>query len=178
MRMNRAVFLDRDGVLNRNLIENGTLVPPRRVDDFRLIDGVIESTRALRTAGFKLVVVTNQPDIARGTLAPTELEAIHRALAEQVPLDAIEVCPHDDQDACECRKPRPGMILRAARRFGLDLGHSFMVGDRWRDIDAGHAAGCRTILVGYTGREPLNMLPDARHESLAAAVRVILANEK
>jgi D-glycero-D-manno-heptose 1,7-bisphosphate phosphatase len=174
--MNRAVFLDRDGVLNQNLFENGTLVPPRRVADFRLIEGVVEATQALRSAGLKLVVVTNQPDVARGTLAPSALEAIHRSLAEQVPLDAIEFCPHDDQDSCECRKPRPGMILRAARRLNLDLGRSFMVGDRWRDIDAGHAAGCRTILVGYTGREPLHVLPDARHDSLAEAVRTILAN--
>jgi D-glycero-D-manno-heptose 1,7-bisphosphate phosphatase len=174
--MNRAVFLDRDGVLNRNLVENGTLVPPRRVDDFRLIEGVVEATRALRTAGFKLVVVTNQPDVARGTLAPSTLEAMHRLLADQVPLDAIECCPHDDHHACECRKPRPGMLLRAARRLDLDLGRSFMVGDRWRDIDAGHAAGCRTILVGYAGVEPLKTLPDTRHGSLAEAVSTILAN--
>ena len=173
--MHRAVFLDRDGVVNENLSEGGTPVPPRRVEDFRLIEGVVEAVESLRASGFKVVIVTNQPDVARGTLAASALEVIHRQLAGCLPLDGIEVCPHDDQDACDCRKPKPGMLLRAGRRLGVDFGRSFMIGDRWRDIDAGHAAGCRTILVGYTGREPLNRQPDERYGSLAEAARAIVA---
>lgn len=174
--MHRAVFLDRDGVLNENLVEGGSLVPPRRVEDFRLIEGVVEAVESLRASGFKLVVVTNQPDIARGTLDLSSLEAIHAELARRLPLDGIEFCPHDDQDACGCRKPKPGMLLRAGRRLGVDFGCSYMIGDRWRDIDAGRAAGCRTILVGYSGRETLNTDPDERFGSLAEAARAIMAD--
>jgi len=173
--MNKAIFLDRDGVLNMSLVEAGVSIPPRKLADFRLLPGVEEATRKLSEAGLRLVVVTNQPDIARGTLDPAVLDAIHSDLQKILPLDAIECCPHDDADGCECRKPKPGMILRAAERFTIDLGRSFVVGDRWRDIAAGRAAGCRTIYVSPSPADRVNVPADAVYDSLLDATDEILS---
>lgn len=150
----RAVFLDRDGVLNATGLRDGVPVPPRSLDDFRLLSGVPESCASLRRAGWVLVVVSNQPDIARGTADAAEVERINARLRAEVPLDDIFICPHDDQDGCSCRKPGDGMLREAAQRWDIELSASFMVGDRWRDIEAGRRAGCRTILVdrGYDER--------------------------
>lgn len=142
-----AVFLDRDGVINTAIVREGRPYPPATAAESVVAPGVPEACRHLRSMGFLLVVVTNQPDIARGTLPPADLADIHTRLREQVPLDSIWVCPHDDSDRCACRKPAPGLLLRAAAFHGIDLTRSFMVGDRWRDIEAGRAAGCRTVLV-------------------------------
>jgi len=150
----RAVFLDRDGVLNAAVIRDGLPYPPRSVDEVEILPGVEEACTRLCGAGFDLVVVTNQPDIARGTQT---LEAVHRineGLLAALPLDEVVVCPHDDADGCDCRKPRPGMLVAAAQRRGIDLSASFMVGDRWRDIEAGIRAGCRTLLIDRHYDEP------------------------
>lgn len=146
--MRPAVFLDRDGVLNASVVREGRPYPPDSADSMVVLPGAVEATRALKDAGFRLVVVTNQPDIRTGRQTVTELETMHARLRALMPLDDIRVCAHVDADACHCRKPRPGMLLDAAREDGLDLAASFMVGDRWRDIEAGRAAGCRTVLVG------------------------------
>jgi D-glycero-D-manno-heptose 1,7-bisphosphate phosphatase len=129
----------------------------------------------LRAAGFLLIVVTNQPDIARGTRTREEVDALNRRLSELVPVDEFRVCPHDDADGCECRKPSAGLLLAAARERGLDLRHSVMVGDRWRDVEAGKRAGCWTVFVnhGYTERQP--EAPDLTVKSLGEAVPWILA---
>lgn len=152
----RAVFLDRDGVLNKPRVVNGLPYPPRTAAEVELTDGIVETLHQLKTAGFLLIVVTNQPDVARGTLRMDEVAAVHARLAELLPLDAFYCCPHDDTDKCECRKPKPGMLLEAARAWHIDLAASFMVGDRWRDIDAGNAAGCTTVFIDYGYREALH----------------------
>jgi D-glycero-D-manno-heptose 1,7-bisphosphate phosphatase len=172
--LKRAVFLDRDGVLNRALERDGKPYPPRNPEELEILPGVPEALALLKARGFLLIVVTNQPDVARGTLPRELLDAIHARLTAELPLDDIFICPHDDADACACRKPKPGLLLEAASKHGIDLASSFMVGDRWRDIDAGHAAGCTPILIDYQYRErPPAREPAARVRSLLDAVRIM-----
>jgi D-glycero-D-manno-heptose 1,7-bisphosphate phosphatase len=168
-----AVFLDRDGVLNEVELRDGTPHPPAGVEQLRLLPGVVEGCYRLRQLGFALVVVTNQPDIARGKQTRDEVDRMHDALRARLPLDDIVVCAHDDVDDCPCRKPRPGMILDAATRLDLDLGSSVCIGDRWRDVEAGKRAGVMAIFVdrGYGERRPTDA--DAVVASLPAAVEVI-----
>jgi D-glycero-D-manno-heptose 1,7-bisphosphate phosphatase len=149
-----AVFLDRDGVLNEALVRDGVPRPPQSLDEFRVLPGVTEACDGLRQAGFVLVVVTNQPDIARGTQTRAEVDRIHERLRRLVPLDEVCVCPHDEPDACACRKPKPGMLLDAAQRLDLDLARSASVGDRWRDIEAALRAGVTAIHVDRAYDEP------------------------
>ena len=164
-----AVFLDRDGVLNEIELRGGTPHPPAGVEQLRLLPGVVEACYRLRELGFALVVVTNQPDIARGKQTRDEVDRMHDVLRARLPLDEIVVCPHDDADDCPCRKPRPGMILDAATRLDLDPGESVCIGDRWRDVEAGKRAGVMAIFVerGYGERKPTDAdavvanLPDA-----------------
>lgn len=171
----RAVFLDRDGVLNAAPVDaGGTPHPPASVDELTLLPGVAEACASLRDAGFLLIVVTNQPDVARGTQERAQVEAINAALRARLPVDEVRVCYHDDTDGCACRKPKPGLLLDAARQLGIDLGASFLVGDRWRDIGAGRAAGCRTLLVDYGYAEGQKHAPDACVTSLSEAVTWIL----
>jgi D-glycero-D-manno-heptose 1,7-bisphosphate phosphatase len=169
----RAVFLDRDGVLNGTRVEDGVPRPPRRVAELEILPRVPEAIAMLATGGLRLIVVTNQPDVARGTQTRERVEEINAALRQRLPLDAVMTCYHDDADNCACRKPRPGLILEAAREHGIDVSRSFLVGDRWVDIGAGRAAGCLTLLVdapynrGRTG-EPHYVVAD-----LLEAARVI-----
>ena len=152
----RAVFLDRDGVLNEVVVRNGLPHPPASLEDLRLAPDAAASLARLKAAGFLLIVVTNQPDVARGTQSRVIAEAMNRAIAAALPLDDFFTCWHDDADACACRKPKPGLLLEAAERHSIDLKGSFFIGDRWRDIDAGAAAGCRTVLIDrhYRDRAP------------------------
>ena len=175
--MGRAVFLDRDGVLNAAVVRGGVPYPPGDVADVRVLPGVEEACSRLRAAGFELVVVTNQPDIARGTQTLEAVERMNDALLAALPLDEVVVCPHDDADGCACRKPKPGMLLAAARRRGIDLAASFMVGDRWRDVEAGLRAGCRTVFVdrGYHERR---VQPDVSVSDLGEAAVWILETDE
>jgi D-glycero-D-manno-heptose 1,7-bisphosphate phosphatase len=170
----RAVFLDRDGVLVRALVSDGKPYAALRPEELELLPGVEEGCRRLREAGFVLVGVTNQPDIARGLVSADAVESLNASLRAHLGLDDIVVCPHDDADRCECRKPAPGMLTASARRFDLDLTRSYMVGDRWRDIEAGRRAGVTTIHVaaGYDEPEPVD--PDARVTDLPEAVAWII----
>lgn len=143
----RAVFLDRDGVVNAVLLEDGAPRSPAGLAALEILPGVADALRLLRAHGFLCLVVTNQPDVARRRVTRDAVEAIHRHLLAVLPLDAILVCYHDEADGCPCRKPRPGLLLQAASAYGIDLPGSFLVGDRWRDIEAGQAAGCTTLLV-------------------------------
>jgi D-glycero-D-manno-heptose 1,7-bisphosphate phosphatase len=154
------VFLDRDGVLNEAIVRNGRPVPPTTVDEVVIPDGVTEACRRLSDAGFLLIVVTNQPDIARGTTTWQAVDTINAHLTDQLGLDAVRICPHNDGDACGCRKPAPGLLLSAAEELGLDLDCSLMVGDRWRDVEAGRRAGVTTVWLRSEYREPAPHLPD------------------
>ena len=176
----RAVFLDRDGVINRALERDSEPYPPRNLSEFEILPGVPAACATLRRAGFLLVVVTNQPDVGRGTLKKEIVEAIHAAMCKQLPINRIEVCYHPGQGQtdCDCRKPKPGMLLRAARELDIDLAQSWMVGDRWRDIDCGHAAGCRTIFIDRGYAEELRQKPHFLAGNLAQAADIILHESK
>jgi D-glycero-D-manno-heptose 1,7-bisphosphate phosphatase len=173
--LRRAVFLDRDGVINRVLLRDGRPYPPATLEDFHLVDDAAETCRRLKAAGFLLVIATNQPDVGRGTQRRELVEQMHAQILRELPIDRIEVC-YDAGDApSEFRKPAPGMLRSAAHELGIDLTRSFMIGDRWRDIDCGYAAGCTTILIDYDYRESLRQLPDYRVKTLSEAANVILA---
>ena len=186
MSMQRAVFLDRDGVLNRAFPgDDGKTHPPCSPEELEILPGVTEACDALRRAGFVLIVVSNQPDVARGTQRREVVERINGVLRRQVPIDDIRVCYHDNPDHCGCRKPRPGLLLDAAREWDVDLASSVMVGDRWTDIEAGWRAGCRTVLLDRSGadvgRTQLGQVgrgrPDHQARSLSEAVAWILSHD-
>lgn len=168
-----AVFLDRDGTLNIATIRDGRSYPPASLAELAVVPGAAPALSALRQAGFCTIVVTNQPDVALGKQRREVVEAINDALRAQLPLDDIRVCYHADADGCDCRKPKPGMLLDAARVWNIALDASFMVGDRWRDVAAGHAAGCRTLLIeaGYRERR---VEPTFSVTSLVEACDIIL----
>ena len=175
MTTGRAVFLDRDGVINRAIVRDGKPYPPADLSQLEVLPGVAEALGRLRAAGCRLIVVTNQPDVARGTQTREAVEALHaELLARGLPIDDFRVCYHDDTDDCDCRKPKPGLLLRAAREEGLDLSSSFLVGDRWRDVEAGRRAGCTTVFVDYRYAEPERSQPHVRVRSLAEAADWIL----
>lgn len=184
MTLRRAAFLDRDGVINEAPIIDGRAMSPAAESDLRLLPGVPAAVERLRTAGWALIVVTNQPDIAKGTLSASVVARMHDSLVAQLSLEAIYVCPHETTDRCECRKPRAGMLREAAAEHALDLSASWMVGDRWVDIAAGHEAGVRTILVERhyswlptsSGPPPPGLRPDAAAVDLGAAADVILTS--
>lgn len=173
--MSAAVFLDRDGVLNALIEGDGEVRSPRSREEFALEDGAAEVVGRLRGAGFRVFVVTNQPDVARGKLPLAELVWMNAQVRARLRVDDLRVCPHDDADRCDCRKPRPGMLNVLARRWGVELAESYMVGDTWKDIAAGRAAGCHTILL----RRVYNAGVEADHTaaSLAEAAELILARE-
>ena len=159
--MRAAVFLDRDGVLNRARVVDGVPRAAESLDDLEILDDAPGGCHALREAGFLLICVTNQPEIARGRLRRDDVDRIDSRLAAELGLDEVIVCPHDDPDGCACRKPLPGMTLDAARRYDVDLAASYTVGDRWRDIAAGQAAGTTTVFIDRGYDELLIVEPDA-----------------
>jgi D-glycero-D-manno-heptose 1,7-bisphosphate phosphatase len=171
----RAVFLDRDGVLNRAIIRGGRPYPPTGLGELEILPDVPAALAALKERGFLLLVVTNQPDVARGNQQRTVVETFHEALRTALPIDDFFVCYHDDKDACSCRKPKPGLLLQAAGKYGLELKSSYLIGDRWRDIEAGQAAGCSTIWIdrGYAERAP-SQAPAMRVKSCLEAARWIV----
>jgi D-glycero-D-manno-heptose 1,7-bisphosphate phosphatase len=170
--MKRAVFLDRDGVLNPMVERNGRWGAPLTLDAFALYPWTAGSVARLKAAGLLCLVATNQPEIATGELDAVVLEAMHRRLVREAAIDGVYVCPHRDADGCTCRKPRPGLLEQAAREWGVELAGSFLVGDRWRDIEAAHAAGCTAILVD--GPEPGRARPDHHVRDLREAASKIL----
>ena len=176
-RLRRAVFLDRDGVINRALEREGKPYPPTSLAEFEILPDVPVACAKLKAAGFLLVVTTNQPDVGRGTLAKEVVEKIHAHLTAQLPVDRVEVCFHPGKGLsdCDCRKPKPGMLLHAARELGIDLAQSWMVGDRWRDVDCGHAAGCKTVFIDRGYSEELKQKPDFSARHLGEAADIILA---
>ena len=181
MKPNRAVFLDRDGVINRPIIGDGKPYPPRSVAEFEILPGVDRACASLKSARYLLVVVTNQPDVGRGILKKEVVEEIHSAMIRRLPIDRVEVCYHAGAqfgEECECRKPRPGMLINAATALDVDLSRSFMIGDRWRDIDCGKRAGCKTVFVDWGYNEELREEPDFRAANLLDAAEWILRATK
>lgn len=144
---NQAVFLDRDGVINCAIIRDGKAFSPRTREEFIIVKDAAGAIKALKNGGFKVLVVTNQPDIARGRLSQDDLDWMTEKIMRETAVDEVIVCPHDDSDGCDCRKPLPGMILAGARKWEIDLENSYMIGDGWKDIKAGNSAGCKCILI-------------------------------
>jgi D-glycero-D-manno-heptose 1,7-bisphosphate phosphatase len=173
--MRRAVFLDRDGVLNPAINDHGHMRAPKSLAEFKFLPGVKEALDRLAAAGFALVVITNQPGVERGVEQRSDVEAIHRYLADVTPIEAVYVCWHDDKDHCECRKPKPEMFLEAARELDVDLGRSVSVGDHWVDVAAGQAAGCfGNLLILHASSEEERCKPDAMVADLSQAANWIL----
>jgi D-glycero-D-manno-heptose 1,7-bisphosphate phosphatase len=172
--LTRAVFFDRDGVLNDAVVRSGHPFPPASVDELRIDPAAPVLISRLRANGFAIVVVTNQPDVARGKTTRASVEAINLRLTTELAIDALYVCYHDSADACDCRKPKPGMILEASQTHEIDLERSYMVGDRWSDIAAGRDARCKTVWIerGYEEKEPQDA--DAHVFTLTAACNWIL----
>lgn len=172
--MRKAVFLDRDGVINRGVVHEGKPFAPFSLGEFEILPGVPEAIEKLRSAGYLCVVCTNQPDVRRGVARQSDVDAIHAAMKTRLAVDDIRVCYHDDGDGCACRKPKPGLLVAAAVEWEIQLAGSFMVGDRWRDVGAGKAAGCRTVLVNRFP-EVAQMEPDVELADLPAAADWILS---
>ncbi len=174
----RAVFLDRDGVINRAIEREGKPFAPTSYREFEIYPEVPAACTKLKAAGFLLIVATNQPDVGRGTMKQELVESIHAEMCRELPIDRVEVCYDSGYEPVESefRKPKPGMLLRAARELGIDLKQSWMVGDRWRDIDCGHAAGCKTVFIDRHYKEALRQSPDFSARNLAEAVDIILNN--
>ena len=176
--MNRAVFLDRDGVINRPGIREGREVAPTRLEDFQFLPGIHDLVKVLRREGFRLIVVTNQPDVVYGRSGVETVEGMHRLVRSELEVDAIYVCFHVDADACDCRKPKPGLLLRAAKEFDIDLARSFIIGDTWRDMGAGRAAGCTTVLLTGNSNNAAAGQADCIVRSHREAGELILAGSR
>jgi D-glycero-D-manno-heptose 1,7-bisphosphate phosphatase len=175
----RAVFLDRDGVINRTVFWQGKMRAPATLADFNYFDGVLEAIQSLSAQNFLLIVVTNQPDVKRGWQTREVVEQMNQKVKDDLKVDAIRVCYHDEGDHCDCRKPKPGMLLAAAQEWNIDLSTSFLVGDRYSDIAAGNSAGCQSILVGEgdpTEIKHPQSIPVAQVSSLRSAAEWILKN--
>jgi D-glycero-D-manno-heptose 1,7-bisphosphate phosphatase len=170
----RAVFLDRDGVLNRTVVVDGRPHPPATLADIEILPGVPAALESLARQGLLLIGVTNQPDVARGRTTRAAVEAINRHLLECLALSGLLTCYHDDGDHCDCRKPKPGLLVRAAAERGIALERSFMVGDRWSDVAAGQAAGCSTFLIDAPYNERPRCTPDYVVEDLTEAAAHII----
>jgi D-glycero-D-manno-heptose 1,7-bisphosphate phosphatase len=169
-----AVFLDRDGVLNRALVRDGKPYPPRTLDQLEILPGVVEACAEIARYGALLICVTNQPDVARGRAERSEIEAINKHLQHSLKLDSVRTCWHDSPDNCACRKPKPGLLIDAAQEFNIDLHRSVMVGDRWSDVEAGRSVGAHTVFVDYEYIERRPESPDLIVSSLPNALPKIL----
>ncbi len=171
--MNKAIFLDRDGVINQvNLVE-GKPYPPKDLSQLILLPKVTEALKLLKEIGYLLIVITNQPDVVRGKTKLETIEAINQFLKDSLPIDDIFTCYHDDIENCNCRKPKPGNILKAADQYNINIPNSFMIGDRWRDIDAGQSAGCKTFFIDYCYQEKQPQSYDYKVKSLYEAAKII-----
>jgi D-glycero-D-manno-heptose 1,7-bisphosphate phosphatase len=172
-----AVFLDRDGVLAEAIVRaDGKAYAPTRVEDFAIVADAAEQVARLRAAGLLCILFTNQPELASGELSRADLDEMHRQLQAVAPLDDIYVCPHDKSEGCRCHKPATGMLDDAASKWGIDLAASYVIGDRWRDVEAGLAAGCYAILIErqYSAASQA----DLRVDTLAEAVDAVLGRAR
>ena len=173
----RAVFLDRDGVINRSIVRDGKPYAPVLLDDIEILPGVSSACTQLVNAGYLLIVVTNQPDVASGKALQSDIEAIHHEMMSKLPLTDILVC-YSAEDSDSRRKPSPGMLLEAAEKYAIDLKQSYLIGDRWKDIEAGLTACCTTFFIDYGYREKLKSQAHYKVSNLAEAVDIILESNK
>jgi D-glycero-D-manno-heptose 1,7-bisphosphate phosphatase len=174
----KAVFLDRDGVINKVVVRGNKPYPPSDLKEFEFTDNIKETLEKLKKEGFYLLIFSNQPDVARGKISIKDVELINEYILKNLPIDRIYCCYHDDADNCECRKPKTGMIMQARRDYNLDLKKCFVVGDRWRDIEAGKNAGCKTIFVDYGYDEGLKSKPDFVVKEVRHIIKYILKKSK
>jgi D-glycero-D-manno-heptose 1,7-bisphosphate phosphatase len=172
--MKCAVFLDRDGVINRTFVRDGKPYPPACLSEVEILPKVKLALNNLKAAGYLLIVVTNQPDVATGKTPKFVVDQINKFLVDSLPIDEIRTCYHEDKDGCKCRKPFPGLLFDAAKDYQVNLKGSFMIGDRWRDIEAGSAAGCKTFFINYGYQEKQPDFPDFIVSSLAEAAQIII----
>ncbi|OGT35038.1 MAG: D,D-heptose 1,7-bisphosphate phosphatase [Gammaproteobacteria bacterium RIFCSPHIGHO2_12_FULL_37_14] len=173
----KAIFLDRDGVLNKVIIKNGKPYPPDSLETVIVPTDAFSALQILKQADFLLIGASNQPDVARGKTSRFMVESINRQLLTMLPLDSIRVCYHDDADHCDCRKPLPGLLVQAALDYNIELTSCYMIGDRWRDVEAGKRAGCKTVWLDYHYQEPfLSSQPDFTTSSLSHAANWIIAD--
>jgi D-glycero-D-manno-heptose 1,7-bisphosphate phosphatase len=172
--MNKAIFLDRDGVINQVNLVDGKPYPPKDMSELILLSNVNEALQLLKDAGYLLIVITNQPDVVRGKAKIETVEAINQFLKDSLPIDDIFTCYHDDIEDCNCRKPKPGNILKAADQYNINVSSSFMIGDRWRDVEAGECAGCKTFFIDYRYQEKQPESYDYKVKSLYEAAKIIL----
>ena len=172
--MNRAVYLDRDGVINEVIFrggDNSKPIAPWKIEEFKIVQGIKKPLEMLRKMGFHLFVVTNQPDIAKGMVKSSTVKKMNDIISNELPIDEIMVCSHIDSDNCNCRKPKPGMIISLAKKWGINLENSFLIGDNWKDIESGKAAGCRTILIDKLYNKTVTA--DYRVENLTMSVELV-----
>lgn len=169
-----AVFLDRDGVLNRAMVRDGRPYPPQDMESVEILPGVPEAIKELKAAGFLTVMVTNQPDVTKGTQRRDVVEAINKYVSETLGIDDVRVCWCLEGDGCDCYKPKPGMILEAAAELSINLSKSFMVGDRWRDVGAAHNADCKAIFINYGYEEDNPFEPEWTVHNLSEAAKIII----
>lgn len=145
--MKRAVFIERDAILNEVRTGPKHQVPPLTLEEFKINQQAKDPLLKLKGAGFVLVATTNQPGLSRGYQSRRELDRMHEVLRRSFPLDDLMVCPHDETDHCPCRKPRPGLLIEAAFKWHLNLDHSFVISDKWQDAEAARTAGCTSVLL-------------------------------
>jgi len=170
----KAVFLDRDGVINQGIVRDGKPYPPKNLKSLKIILGVNDSLQSLILNGWKIIVVTNQPDVARGFTFHKKVEKINNYIKHILPITEVFTCYHDDHDSCDCRKPKPGLLISAAKKYKINLNNSYMIGDRWKDIEAGNRAGCKTFFIDYAYKEKKPVNFTYRVKSLEEAVKIIL----
>ena len=170
--MEKAIFLDRDGVINKVILKNGLPLPPF-FDQLEILPYVKESILRLKKLNFLCLVVTNQPDVSRGKIEKGAVVKINNYLKDKIKLDDIFTCYHDDQDNCKCRKPKPGLLLAACKKWNIDLKRSYMIGDRWKDIEAGRCVGCKTIFIDCNYKETKPRNPDFISDSLLNSAHII-----
>lgn len=173
--MDKAIFLDRDGVINQTIFRMGKPRAPYLLSEFELLDRVAEACEILKQHNYRLIVVTNQPDVARGWVSRSAVDAVNERVLQELPIDELYACFHTNSDDCLCRKPRPGMLLSAAKKWNIDLAASYMIGDRLSDIEAGQSAGCRSILISSEVIIEQWPKPEYQCESLLKATEWILA---
>jgi len=175
--MKKAIFLDRDGVVNSSIVVDGKPYPPRSLDQLEILPGVENALLKFRENGYLCIVITNQPDVARGKVSLQSVEELNQYLLSKLAIDDVYSCYHDDKDQCECRKPKPGAIIDAGQKYDIDLINSYMIGDRWRDVEAGLSAGCKTAFIDYNYNEKRPVGHTYSVESLLDFAKIIFGEE-